>query len=194
MVLNSVPHRLAQAPPVPLLQSFDHFPLVLGPWQGRRGDIDASTVKVLGTKDYLNATFVGPGNKTVSLWIAYYGNLRKQAGIVHSPFYCMTGSGWTVKEEKEIEMLPGKPANYLLMEQGRDRQVVYYWFMQRGRWLSGMYSNQIYLGFDNLMSGRADGALIRLMTPVDPDVQSAKARLDDYAKLLVPLLSKFIPN
>jgi exosortase D (VPLPA-CTERM-specific) len=192
--LNWVPHRLAQAPPVPLLQSFDQFPLVLGPWHGRRSYIDAATIKVLGTKDYLDATFIGPGNKPVSLWIAYYGNLRKQAGLIHSPFYCMTGSGWTIKEEKEIEMLPGKPVSYLLMKQGEDRQVVYYWFIQRGRWLSSMYANQIYLGIDNLMRGRANGALIRLMTPVDPDVPSARARLDDYAKLVVPLLSKFIPN
>lgn len=192
--LNSVPHRLAQAPPVPLLQSFDHFPLTIGPWSGKRGYIDPATVKVLGTKDYLDATFVGPGNKTVSLWIAYYGNLRTQNALNHTPFYCMTGSGWAVKEERQIEMLPGMPVNYLLVQQGDDRQVVYYWFMQGGRWLPGMYTNQIYLGIDNLLRGRANGALIRLMTPVDPDVQSAKARLDDYARLVVPLLAKFIPQ
>jgi EpsI family protein len=194
MLLNSVPHRLAQSPSTPLIQSFDQFPLTLGPWEGRRGHIDDETVKVLGTKDYLDATFVGPANKTVSLWIAYYGNLKKQAGLVHTPFYCMTGSGWTIKEEGKIEMLPGKPVSYMLMEKGNERMVVYYWFIQRGRWLPSMYSNQIYLGIDNLLRGRANGALIRLMTPVDPDVQAAKERLNDYAKLLLPLLPKFIPN
>jgi exosortase D (VPLPA-CTERM-specific) len=194
IIFNSVPRRMAQAPAVPLLQSFDQFPLTLGPWQGKRTDIDAATIKVLGTEIYLNATYIGPENKPVSLWIAYYGNLKKEAGLEHSPMVCMTGGGWDVKESKEIEMLPQKPVSSLLMKQGNERLLVYYWFIQQGRWLPNESSTEIRLKIDSLWNRRAQGALIRLTTPVDHDIESAKARLADYARLVVPLLPKFIPN
>jgi len=194
ILLNLVPHRLAQAPAVPLLQSFDQFPLTLGPWQGKRSSLDPATIKVLGTKDYFDAAYVGPQNKPVSLWIAYYGNLKEAEGLQHTPMICMTGGGWDIKENKTIDMLPGKPVTYLLMQQGTGRLLVYYWFIQRGRWLPTENSTDIRLRIDSLWNRRADGALIRLTTPVDQDIQSAKERLADYAKLVVPLLPKFIPN
>jgi EpsI family protein len=107
---------------------------------------------------------------------------------------CMTGGGWDVKESKEIEMLPQKPVSSLLMKQGNERLLVYYWFIQQGRWLPNESSTEIRLKIDSLWNRRAQGALIRLTTPVDHDIESAKARLADYARLVVPLLPKFIPN
>ncbi|MGO8763476.1 MAG: exosortase C-terminal domain/associated protein EpsI [Desulfobaccales bacterium] len=194
MLLNFVPHRLAEAPAVPLLQSFDRFPLTLGPWQGKRNYLDTAILKVLDTKDYFDANYTGPQNKSVSLWIAYYGNLQEAEGLQHTPMVCMTGSGWDIQENKTIDLLPGKPVTYLLMQQGAGRLLVYYWFIQRGHWLPTENSTDISLRINSLWNRRADGALIRLTTPVDPDIESAKARLADYAKLVVPLLSKFIPN
>lgn len=194
ILLSPVPRRLAQVAAVPLLQSFDKFPLELGPWQGRRNYVDAQTLKVLGATDYLDVTFIGPENRPVSLWIAYYGNMKKTGGLLHSPMVCMVGGGWVPRENKEVEMLPEKPVNYMLMEEGDKRIVVYYWYIQRGRWLPNEYYNKFYLGIDSLLKHRADGALIRLSTPGEPDIESAKKRLSDYAQMLVPILGKFIPN
>jgi exosortase D (VPLPA-CTERM-specific) len=194
LLLNSVPHRLAKAPNVPLLQSFDHFPLTLGPWQGKRSFIDPAIIQVLGTKDYFDATYIGPQNKPVSLWIAYYGNLKRKSALDHSPLACMAGGGWTIKDNNQVDMLPSKPVSYMLMEQGNERMVVFYWYIQRGRWLPNEYSIKFNLGLESLFKSRADGALIRLTTPVDQDVESAKERLSDYARLLLPLLDKFIAN
>jgi EpsI family protein len=194
ILVSPVPLRLAQVPEMPLLQTFDRFPLKLGPWQGQREYVDAQTLGVLGTKDYFDATFIGLENKPVFLWIAYYGNMKKRGGLLHSPLVCMTGGGWDIKESMELDMLPGRPVNYLLMEQGDQRVVVYYWYIQRGRWLPNEYYNKLYLGLDSLFKHRADGALIRLTTPVENDVESAKKRLNEYAQMLVPILPKFIPN
>jgi exosortase D (VPLPA-CTERM-specific) len=194
ILLSPVPKRLAQVPTVPLLRSFNQFPLKIGPWRGQRGYVDDETIKVLGTSDYFEATFIGPENKPVTLWIAYYGNLKKRVGLAHSPLVCMTGGGWTLKQSREVEMLPGKPVNYMLMQEGDQRLVVYYWFIQRGRWLPNEYFNKLYLGLDSLLKRRADGALIRITTPVNADVESARKRLNDYAQVLVPILPKFLPD
>ena len=177
--------------PVPLLQSFDNFPLQLGPWQGKRSYIDAEMFQATGASQYLNVDFHNPSQGSVSLWIAYYEN-QKGGGSVHSPFTCLTGSGWSLIETGITDVVSGLPVQYLVMEQGGVRYLVYYWYLQRGRWLTSEYLNKFYLSYDGLLSRRADGALIRLITPVDKNVELTKNRLTTFADLLIPILPKFI--
>ncbi|MBI5787855.1 MAG: EpsI family protein [Candidatus Schekmanbacteria bacterium] len=194
ILMSPIPYMIARVPTMSLLQNFDQFPLTFGLWHGQRSYIDRKTIKALGTEDYIDATFVSPENKSVSLWIAYYGNMKEKGGLLHSPFVCMTGGGWVPIESKEVEMLPGKPVSYLLMEQGDKRIVVYYWYIQRGRWLPNEYFNKYYLGLDSLLKSRADGALIRLTTPVESDIESARKLISDFARPILPILKNYIPS
>ena len=66
------------------------------------------------------------------------------------------------------------------------------WYLQRGRWLTSEYLNKFYLSYDGLLSRRADGALIRLITPAGSDVTSAQERISSFGKLLVPVLPQFM--
>jgi exosortase D (VPLPA-CTERM-specific) len=177
--------------PVPLLQSFDNFPLQLGPWQGKRSYIDAEMFQATSASQYLNADFYNSTQGSVSLWIAYYEN-QKGGGSVHSPFTCLTGSGWSLIETGITDVAAGLPVRYMVMDQGGVRYLVYYWYLQRGRWLTSEYLNKFYLSFDGLFSRRADGALIRLITPAGPDIKPAQESLDSFAKLLVPVLPQFM--
>ena len=163
-------HAIDKVSPVPLLQSFDNFPLQLGAWQGKRNYIDSAMLEATGATTYLDANFEDATLGPVSLWIAYYEN-QKVHGSVHSPFTCLSGSGWLMKESTIIDVAPGLPVHCMVMEQGSNKYVIYYWYLQRGRWLTSEYLNKFYLSFDNLLSRRADGALIRLITPAMPDVQ-----------------------
>jgi exosortase D (VPLPA-CTERM-specific) len=179
--------------PVPLLQSFDNFPLQLGSWQGKRSYIDAEMFKATGASQYLNVDFHNSTQGSVSLWIAYYEN-QKGGGSVHSPFTCLTGSGWSLIETGITDVAAGLPVRYMMMEQGGVRYLVYYWYLQRGRWLTSEYLNKFYLSYDGLFSRRADGALIRLITPASPDAKSAQARLSSFGQLLIPVLPQFMKN
>jgi len=78
------------------------------------------------------------------------------------------------------------------MEQGGQRYLVYYWYLQRGRWLASEYWNKLLLSYDGLTRRRADGALVRLVTPVGSDGPSAQTRLNSFATYLIPLLSSFM--
>jgi exosortase D (VPLPA-CTERM-specific) len=178
-------------PPVPLLQSFDKFPLQLGTWQGRQVYIDPDMVEGTGASAHLNAEFLNPGKIPVSLWIAYYTN-QTGGRSAHSPLTCLRGGGWTIIKSEIHNLAPGMPVRFLVMEQRGLRYAVYYWYLQRGRWLASEYLNKFYLSFDGLLNRRADGALIRLITPIEPDLKSAKARLTAFADLLVPVLPQFI--
>lgn len=182
---------VAKVAPVPLLQSFDSFPMQLGPWQGRQTRIDPVMVEATKANAYLNAEFTNPGQGSVSLWIAYYEN-QKGGGSVHSPFSCLTGSGWNLLESGITDIAPGLPVRYMVMEQGGGRYLIYYWYLQRGRWLTSEYLNKLYLSYDGLISRRADGALVRLITAIMPDSRTAQTKLDSFARLLVPKLPQFI--
>ena len=53
-----------------------------------------------------------------------------------------------------------------------------------------------YLFWDSLTLGRTDGSLIRLTTTLEPgeDVTKADQRIAEFAQLVNPTLSTYIPN
>jgi len=55
-------HRATLAPPVPLLQSLNNFPMEVGPWRGRMVPVDPEMVKLTQSHAHLNAEYVNPGH------------------------------------------------------------------------------------------------------------------------------------
>jgi exosortase D (VPLPA-CTERM-specific) len=187
--------RFSLTAPVPLLQSFDNFPLHLGVWQGKRNFLDAAMQKAVGADDYYDAVYQNPEGGIISLWIAYFASQnRRLAGRIHSPLMCLRGGGWKFLKSKIIEVSPGRPVRYLLMKQGSSRQAVYFWYFQRGRWLASEYPARFYMALDSLTRHRNDGALVRIITPAYPDEEQARKRLDAFMQQLIPLLHQFIPQ
>ena len=82
------------------------------------------------------------------------------------------------------------------MEKSGNRNLVYFWFNQRGRILTNPYQMKIYNFWDALTRQRTDGALVRLITPVYPDEKPeyADARLQEFTRHIVPVLDGFIPK
>jgi exosortase D (VPLPA-CTERM-specific) len=195
LVVLAAPLRLlAQAPPTPLCQSFTNFPMKLDHWCGHHVYIDPAMVEATKADAFLNADYSNPTEGSLSLWITYYESQKKAGASVHSPFSCFRGSGWLVLDSQTFELAPGLPVKYMLIDQSGARLVVYYWFLQRGRWIANEYLNKFYVGFDSLFRRRADGALIRLVTPATPDIKSSRERLNAFSRLLIPVLPHFIKN
>jgi exosortase D (VPLPA-CTERM-specific) len=184
---------MLHAPPIPLAKSFDNFPLQLGPWQGRRSYLDSAMVARVGASDYLNANYVNNSNAAVNLWIAFFESQSKNiSGRIHSPLICLSGGGWKIKESSVVNLTPELPVHYLLIEYATGgREAVYYWYIQGGRWTASEYSVKLFMSYDGLMRRRNDGALIRLITPVDTNVASARERLSGFARLMIPILPEF---
>jgi exosortase D (VPLPA-CTERM-specific) len=193
LVVGQFAFRLANAPALPLLQSFDNFPLQLGPYQGGRSFLDEATAKAVGADSYLEANYGSAEKGPVSLWMAYFESQSKKVeGRIHSPLICLTGGGWQILESRIVDLAPGFPVRYLLMQKGGARQVVYYWYLQQGTWLASEYSSRLFMGWNGLMKRRNDGAIVRLITSAEPSVEQARDRLNDFARLLMPVLPKFI--
>lgn len=187
-------------PQKPLLAG---FPLVLGEWRGREQAVGSAELEVLKADDTLLANYVDPTESSyVSLWIAYYGSQR-QGRSVHSPRSCLPGGGRQITS-LEQRLIPGVrpdgqplPVNRAVVGIDDQQQLVYYWFAQRGRLLTNEYGVKWYILRDALTMNRTDGALVRLVTPVDEasgGLEAADARLQAFMTVLDPKLGYFLPQ
>jgi EpsI family protein len=156
----TVPNR---AEAIPTRASFVDFPMVLGSWFGERKGMDAEVMKVLKLNDYLIADYRGPAPRAVNLYVAWYDSQRAGRSV-HSPRTCLPGGGWQIVEFDQVEVpgvvAAGQPlrVNRVVMGMGTSRQLVYYWFQQRGRIITNEYLAKWYLFWDSLTNNRSDGA------------------------------------
>jgi exosortase D (VPLPA-CTERM-specific) len=182
---------------VPARVAFAEFPLQVGAWSGRRETMDDPYIETLKFDDYLLADFVADARRApINLYAAYYVNQRKGESI-HSPRSCIPGGGWRIVSHDLLEVGgAGLRLNRLLIQKGEERQLVYYWFKQRGRDLNNEYLVRWYLFQDALVRNRSDGALVRLTTPapVGEDLAEADQRLQDFLQGVLPQLDRYIPD
>jgi exosortase D (VPLPA-CTERM-specific) len=186
---------------IPSRASLATFPLVLGDWRGSEQTVDRDVLNTLKADDTIMAAYVRDDGEPVGLWMAYYSSQRG-GRAVHSPATCLPGGGWQMQSLEPVEV-PGVradggplPVNRSIIAQGDDRQLVYYWFAQRGRVLTNEYLVKWFIFWDGLTMNRTDGALVRLITPVGegPDgIEQADQRLQAFVRVLDPKLAYFLP-
>lgn len=190
----------AQAEVRPARRWFTGFPLQFGGWHGQRDAIERPTLDALMLDDYILANFSN-GGAPVNFYVAYYGSQRSNAST-HSPSSCLPGGGWRILEFSQ-HAVPDPAAggaqmmvNRAIVQQGDQRQLVYYWFRQRGRDITSEYMVKWYLLMDSATRHRTDGALVRLITPLprDGDTAQADARLLEFSQQVLPLLGQYVPG
>ena len=186
---------------VPERDPFARFPLLQGEWMGQESAIEAPVLDALKLSDYIKADYRrGSHELPVNFYIAYYESQRKGSSI-HSPRSCIPGGGWVIASLTQLPMDSVSGAedltvNRLVIQKENVRQLVYYWFDQRGRVITNEYLAKWYLFWDSLTQHRTDGALVRLTTPVpeNTDINDADQRLRDFIKDFYPLLPDYIPQ
>jgi exosortase D (VPLPA-CTERM-specific) len=194
---GSLIYTVGSPPRTALIQSFEHFPLQVGPWQGRRTYMDPQIFEKTDANSYFDADYATPGHEPVSLYITYYEQQNSAGGLGHNPANCMTGSGWQTLETGTTEIVPGLPVNYLLLKRSgvSTPLLVYYWNIEQGHWMALGGNARLYkliTIYHSLRLKRSDWALVRLITPVTKDVATAGQGMKSFGKLLIPILPKFI--
>jgi EpsI family protein len=86
--------------------------------------------------------------------------------------------------------------NRALVELGSQRQLVYYWFLQRGRIITSEFVVKWYLFWDAVTRHRTDGAMVRLVTsvPLGSNEAAADRELTEFATRIAPQLPAYVPN
>ena len=134
----------------------------------------------------------------LNFYIAYYASQR--AGIhAHSPQLCIPGGGWSIISQSIIAMPLATggsvEANRVVIEKRGARQIVYYWFEERGRHLAKEGTLKYYALRDALVDNRTDGALIRIVIPTyGGNEAAADALATKFAKDATALLQSFVPG
>jgi EpsI family protein len=185
----------------PARATFTDFPMKLGAWSGRPDSLEGVYMDTLKLDDYLLADYVNGGGPAVNLYMTYYNSQRKGAAF-HSPRWCLPGGGWRVREFDRRPVtnvtIDGRPlrVNRYLVELGNQRELVYYWFQQRGRIVTDEYVVKWYLFWDALTRHRTDGGMVRLIVAIPPGAseEDADRRLTDLAGRVAPSLTRYVPD
>lgn len=180
---------------------FAEFPMGLEEWQGKRGRVEDVFLDFLKLDDYLMADFAKNKNNPINLYVAYYASQRKGESA-HSPRTCIPGGGWQIREitQKKIDgaMANGVPLNVnrVIIQKGDARQLVYYWFQQRGRNITNEYLVKWFIFWDALTRNRTDGAMVRLtaLVPASQDIAEVDRLLVDFAKTVASPLRAHVPE
>ena len=183
----------------PAREMFADFPLQLpGGWQGRTEALAPDIVAWLATDDYLLVDYTRPDTPGINLYSAYYAT-QSGGGSAHSPRTCIPGDGWAITSLSETSVPAGNgvlKVNRAIIEREGHRQLVYYWFNERGRDLTDELQVKWYILRDGIVRKRSDGALVRVVTAVQPSESTADAdrRLSAFLGVVQPRLSAYLPQ
>ena len=185
---------------IPKSEPLSQVPSVIGGWTGSGLPIDQETRAVLGNGDFLSRIYTRPAQSLpIGLFIAYFPTQRTGVTI-HSPKNCLPGAGWAFESSQYVNL---KDANgkahqvgEYIISNGETRQFVIYWYQAHGRSAANEYMAKFYLVADAMRLDRTDGALVRVMTPIESSqsTAAARARVEAFTAQLMPMLPQFIPN
>jgi len=174
------------------------LPTTIDSWSGFSVPLETGVEEMLNADFNLQRTYRNPENdRVIWLYVGYYGTGRG-GRPEHLPAECYPSAGWRIEASRSIAIDPDRDfrANEFLVSQSGQRRLVHFWYRSSRR--TGMV-DELSLGLDHLAGrlrlGRADGALVRLSTPIDPDGEYvARRRLVDFARQLDPLLGDRWPR
>jgi exosortase D (VPLPA-CTERM-specific) len=204
LLISGAAWQLVPAKEAPALdrQPLAAFPMQFDGWTGQLGPkLDPTIENVLGADDYLLADYSTASQRSpVNLFISFYNSTTDGTGI-HSPEVCIPGGGWEVSNWRQVQVSTGSAAvppftvNRAIIQKGQRKQLVYYWFEMRGRRFASEYEAKIYTIWDSLTKSRADGALVRFVTFVEPGEPEAAAdkRLAAFLEPVIKIIPDYVP-
>ncbi len=185
---------------LPARTSFYDFPTSVGGWSGRHETLEKIYLDALQLDDYVLTDFRAADGKTVNFYAAYYQS-QDNTRAIHSPHDCIPGGGWEITEFGQRTFpAHGSTAafqvNRAIVQLGSRRQIVYYWFQERGRHLTSEYAARWYLFWDALTRQRTDGALIRFVAAVPPNSNESNvdAQIMRLAAQIEPTITRYVPD
>jgi EpsI family protein len=172
------------------------LPTRIDAYDGHDIPLESTVESVLRADFNLQRAYIGAGS-LVWLYVGYYGTSRG-GRPEHTPRGCYTGAGWGIESARTLRVAPDEDlrVNEYLVERGGERRLVHFWYRSAKRtgMLGGWDQNaDRFVG--RITSGRADGALVRISTPLSGDDEiGARGRLLGFASALDPLLAERWPT
>ena len=190
-------HAMSHGEPVIPHQHLRDLPYVMENWKGQEQQLPEQILQVLGIADYTNRIYFRPTEPPVQLYIGYYATQRT-GETMHSPKNCLPGAGWDPISAgyATIPLTTARQitVNDYIIQKDLSKQMVLYWYQGRGRVIASEYAGKFWTVADAISRNRTDGALVRLVTPMDDGEARAQTRLISFAQSLFPNLDAIIPK
>jgi EpsI family protein len=193
-------HRRGNSEHLVASEPLSKVPDAIAEWTGVDQRIDPESLEVLGRGDFLSRVYtLDKMTPPIGLFIGFFPSQRTGVTI-HSPKNCLPGAGWTFESSDTVTLqdVNGKlhrVGEYVIAD-GDQRQFVIYWYQAHGRSVANEYMAKVYLVVDAIRMNRSDGALVRVITPIQSSDENthAKTRAEAFAARLLPALPRFIPD
>ncbi len=134
--------------------------------------------RIAGMSDYVARIYWRDSLPAFTTFVSYYER-QTQGKTIHSPRNCLPGAGWEVMSAATQDVvLDGQPVtlNRSLLRNGATTAVVFYWYQGRGRLVANEYAVKWNLLRDAALEGHTEEALVRVVVPLRPVAEPAKAQ------------------
>jgi EpsI family protein len=177
-------------------RALDRLPYEFGEWTGEPIPLDTTVESMLRADLNLQRGYLAPGSEIIWLYVGYYGTARG-GRPEHTPEVCYPSAGWRVAEARVWTDDPntGVRANEFVVTSGDRVRLVHFWYQSsRSTGMLGTWDISVDQLASRLGNGRADGALVRLSTPIDSgDREAARDRLVGFRRLVEPEIERRWP-
>lgn len=172
------------------------LPLEIGEWYGRDVPLQAQEEAMLRADRNVQRLYQRLDGQRIWLFVSYYGTDR--GGIPeHTPDLCYPANGWTIEREGVSVVDPATDlhANEYVASKGAYRELVFFWYRSyRKTGMLGWVAQTADRMTGRLSTGRADGALVRVSTPLEEGKEAqARERLEAFVNRLETLLGDHWP-
>jgi EpsI family protein len=190
-------HTVAHGEPIVPRQPLHELPYAIGGWTAQERPFQEKVMQAVGESDYTNRVYLDRAGAPIQLYIGYYASQRS-GDTIHSPKNCLPGSGWDpIKSGYTTIPIPGEHSfvvNEYVIQKDQEKQLVFYWYQGRGRLVASEYSGKFWMMADAITRNRTDGALVRVVTPMNDGEAKVHARLLGFTQIIFPNLDALIPK
>jgi len=190
-------HSVSHGEPIVPHQPLRGLPYTTGTWLGQENPLPDEVLQAVSVSDYTNRFYFANGIAPVQLYVGYYAS-QKTGDTIHSPKNCLPGAGWEPVHSgfATISVAGGRQivVNEYVIQKDEYKQLVFYWYQGRGRVTASEYAAKFWMVADAISRNRTDGALVRLITPINDNEASARARLVDFTQGLFSQLDEILPK
>ena len=171
--------------------------LQLGRWSGIERKIDKNTASILQTDDVVDRRYVRVGDESwVDLTIIFAKEQRK---VAHPPEVCLKGAGYSLQDYSRPIVPSGlkDPTRVrvvrLRIEKSNRKYLVYYLYKCGRRYSASYYWENLLIIWSHITLRPANGALIKLVTPIRTDEATSEKRLEAFLALAMPEIAAKLP-
>ncbi len=163
------------------------LPLQVLGWQGRDVPMEGSVEEMLRADLSVQRHYFDEAGGPVSLYVGYYGTVRGGRSD-HTPWVCYPSAGWDILDLHTQKLALGsrRQIQEIVVRRGNQRRLVHFWYRtSRSDHVVGEIAHAWDRFLGRLTTGRADGAFIRISTPMRGEsTDSGRARLLAFGRAL----------